>query len=110
VSRDEPLESSIARAIVRYLRSLPEAHARRVHGGAYGSAGEPDVDAVVSGRAVKVEVKRPSQRSRVTPLQRAALRRWEKAGAVAIVACSVDEVRDVLRGEGLVPDATTSRT
>lgn len=94
-------ESAIATSVVKYLRSLPAAHARRVHGGPYGTAGEPDVDAVVSGRAVKLEVKRPETAGNLTALQRAALDRWAAAGAVVGVVTSVDEVRTVLEEHGL---------
>ena len=100
-----PRESNVVDAILRYLRALPDGHARKNHGTQYGTAGEPDVDACVRGRCVKIEVKRPGAAAKVTALQRAALDRWSRAGAVAFVATSVDDVRLVLVGHGLVDDA-----
>lgn len=96
-----PREATIVAAVIRYLRSLPHSHAHKVHGGAYGANGEPDIDACVAGRAVKIEVKRPGGPG-PTPLQKAALQRWERADAVAFVARSVEDVVDRLRTEGLI--------
>lgn len=99
-------EAAIAKAIVRYLRDLPDGYARRVWtGGPQAQGGEPDVDAVVDGRAVKLEVKRPETRGKVTPLQAVALDRWSRAGAVVGVVCSVNEVRALLRSFDLVDEA-----
>lgn len=95
-------EATIAKNIVRYLRGLPYAHARRTwQGGSMAQAGEPDVDAVVDGRSVRLEVKRPETRRRVTPLQAVALHRWSAAGAVVGVVCSVEEVQVLLAAHGL---------
>lgn len=55
-------------------------YARKVHGGAYGNAGEPDVDAVVGGRACKFEAK--TSGTKPTPIQLGAMNRWAKAGAL----------------------------
>lgn len=95
-------EKRISTNIVDYLRRLPRAHARKVHGDPYVTKGEPDVDAVIAGRAVKLEVKRPETRGRVTPHQKRALAAWAAAGAVTGVVCSVDETRALLEEHGLV--------
>jgi len=95
-------EGRISDTIIRTLRSLPESHAVKRPGGPYGAAGEPDVDASVKGRAVKLEVKQPSSRKRLTHHQRRALRAWHRAGAVAAVVCSRDEALDVLAAAGLI--------
>lgn len=97
-----PSEKSISQAIVRYLNDLPTGHARKVHGGPYGTIGEPDVDACISGRCVKIEVKRPETRANVTPHQQRALDAWDAAGAVSFVAVSLVEVVERLVVEGLV--------
>lgn len=100
-----PKETVVSKAIVAYLRGLPQGHARKVHGGAYsGTVGEPDVDAVVRGRPVKLEVKRPGSRTALTRLQRQALDRWEHAGALVGVVVSVDETRALLWTNMLVDD------
>lgn len=94
-------ESTISTAVVKYLRGLANGHARKVHGDPYSAKGEPDVDAVVAGRAVKLEVKRPETRRNVSAHQRLALDRWAKAGAIVAVVTSVAEARAVMRWHGL---------
>jgi len=98
-----PKETTIAKAIVTFLRSLPRSWARKVHGGPYGNVGEPDIDACINGRTVKIEVKRPGAERTVTANQRVAIERWERAGAVAFVATSVEEVQQRLASEGILP-------
>lgn len=73
-------EGEIVLEGINHLRSLPQSYAKKVHGGAMGNAGEPDVDACVRGRAVKLEAKAGSNKP--SKIQQAALRRWEKAGAL----------------------------
>lgn len=74
-------ESAIVADVIAHIQSLPAGHARKVHGGAHGQIGEPDVDACVAGRAVKLEGK--TRREKPTVPQRAALTRWRAAGALA---------------------------
>jgi len=54
-----------------------------------GSKGEPDVQGVLRGRFVAVEVKKPGQKRK--PHQEAYARRIEMSGGIAIVATSPDE-------------------
>lgn len=94
-----PAEATSVSAILRLLRR--HGHAIKTHGSAFGHAGTPDVLGCVRGRMIAVEVKRPGQAA--TPLQAAELRKWEAAGAVALVATSVQQVEDALRAARLVP-------
>lgn len=90
-------ESALSKKIVDYIRSVDGCWARKVYsGGVYATAGEPDIDAVIRGRPLKIEVKLPGRLSTVSALQREALARWAAAGAVAIVVTSVDEVRKIV--------------
>lgn len=73
-------ENEIVLEGINYLRAQPHAYAKKVHGGAMGNAGEPDVDACVRGRAVKLEAKAGSNKP--SKVQLAALRRWAAAGAL----------------------------
>lgn len=73
-------ESEVVSEGINHIRSLPSGYARKVHGGAMGNAGEPDVDACVRGRSVKLEAKAGTNKP--TQVQAAALRRWAKAGAL----------------------------
>jgi hypothetical protein len=94
-------ERAIVRSILAYLNSLPGCLARKRWGGGMGVAGEPDIDACFHGRSVQLEVKRPGETP--TPLQLKRLAEWRRAGAVAGVAHSVGEVREIL--ENISPPA-----
>jgi len=54
---------------------------RKRHGGAYGTSGEPDIEACIDGRSVQIECKAPGNTP--TPLQLKRLQEWEDAGALA---------------------------
>lgn len=88
-------ESEIVTEGIEYIRALPFAYARKVHGSQFGNAGEPDVDAVVHGRAVKLECKAPDG-GRPTAVQMAALRRWQNAGAIAGWFTNTGHVQELL--------------
>ena len=67
-------EGRITERVIAAIRARPNAWARKVHGGPYGTAGEPDVDACIAGRAVKLDVGltfagyvKPSSRMRKNP-------------------------------------------
>lgn len=79
-------EAKITKRIIDYLKG--RGHARKVHQNAYG-AGEPDIDACINGRAVKIEVK--VKGNTPTPKQYAALRRWESSGALCGWVTSIEE-------------------
>lgn len=87
-------ESTIVAGIVRHIKGLTGAHAMKVHGGAFGHVGEPDIDACVNGRSVKIEVKRPGYEP--TDAQFGALRRWQAAGALVGWACSRADAEQLL--------------
>ena len=73
-------EALLRTKAVRRVRELTEpSWARVVHGSVFQDAGEPDIDACISGLAVKIECKLPGNEP--TPLQRASMQRWELAGA-----------------------------
>jgi len=91
--RKKPLEKTITNNIIRYLNSLPACYARKVHSSRYAS-GFPDVICVREGIAIFIEVKRPGNRP--TPLQLSELERWREAGAITLVAYSVDDVKDIM--------------
>jgi hypothetical protein len=95
------LERAIVKAILAYLNDLPHGLARKRWGGGMGVAGDPDIDACVAGRCVQLEVKRPGQQP--TALQVRRLEEWRSAGAIAEVVRSVEEVREILEKNLLVP-------
>ncbi len=87
-------EARLTKALLDYLRGLEKCWARKVHGSRYQDAGEPDLDGCLRGRAIKCEVKMPGKTP--TPVQFAALRRWERAGALAGWVTSREELDDLL--------------
>ena len=86
----DPLENP--RPIVQYLRQCG-AFVINLHGDAY-LIGLPDVIACLEGRFIAIEVKRPKGRAR--KLQLAILKKIQLAGGIAIVASTVEDVRQVL--------------
>ena len=94
-----PLESSIVARILKWLNSQPGAYAFKVHGGRWGG-GQPDIVGSFKGRALALEIKRPGYEA--TALQLATLKKWEQAGAVAVVAYSLEGVKEILKREGLI--------
>jgi hypothetical protein len=76
------------------INGIEGARAVKVHASQMGNGGEPDVDACVRGRSVKVEVKQPGKVP--TPRQMAVLRKWERAGALAGWVTSVEELDALL--------------
>jgi hypothetical protein len=86
-------ETRLVNRIIRWLNDQPSTRARKGHGSVY-QTGEPDVDAVVCGRAVKLEVKLPGEEP--TALQARVLALWEAAGAVVGVVTSLDEAQAIV--------------
>jgi len=76
-------ENSVTAKIIKFMCSEPDCHARKRHGGRFGS-GEPDIDGCVFGRAFKCEVKVTG--GELTKLQATMLDRWRDAGADTTVA------------------------
>lgn len=86
-------EAAVVRAVQTEL-TRRGAWWLNVHGSGMGRNGLPDIVAVYHGRALAIECKSPTGRLR--PLQLHELGRARHAGAIGIVARSVDDVRDVL--------------
>jgi hypothetical protein len=86
-------EKSITSSVLRYLNRLPDTYARKIHGGAY-QAGFLDILCCHRGHCVIIEMKMPGRGP--TDLQKSELAKWERAGAVAFVAHSLKEVKEVI--------------
>ena len=87
-------ESRLVSLILAYLNGLPAGKAIKIHGSQFMEAGTPDVLAVVNGRAVLVEVKTGTKTS---PIQEYRIGQWRDAGAVVVVARSLDDVMAAVR-------------
>ena len=86
-------ETALSRAVQARFKALGGL-ARKVHSSGYTGAGEPDIDACLHGRAIKVELKQPGKVP--TAIQLATLRKWEAAGALAGWVRSVTELNELL--------------
>ena len=71
-------EADIVRAILRYLKTVPNCFCWKEHGGMYGTAGIPDVIACIGGRFFAFEVK--TEEGKATALQESVLRKIQKCG------------------------------
>ena len=91
------LESSIVAAVVRYLKTLPCIFIWKTHGGPYGQ-GMPDIYCLYRGETFWFEVKRPGKTA--TRLQEEKIKALRAAGATAEVVTSLDEVKQIIGGEG----------
>lgn len=88
------MEKDIVRAIMKYLKTLPECFCWKEHGGMYGTAGIPDIICCRKGRFYGFEVK--TQDGKPTELQKSTIRKIRNAGGTALVVRSVDEVKEAL--------------
>ena len=87
--------------VLRYLNSLPDSKFINVHGSVFCERGTPDVLGVIRGRMVLFECKRDAKEA-PEEIQVWRMHQWRQAGAVAECVHSVDQVREILRGEGVV--------
>ena len=89
-------ESDIVKAIIKYLKSVPQCFCWKEHGGMYGTAGIPDIIACINGHFCRFEVK--TDIGKPTKLQESTIRKILAAGGTAVVVRSVDEVKAVVNG------------
>ena len=91
VRAPERSEAGITAEVIAWIKSLPCSYAWKLHSGAMGESGHPDIDGCIAGRAVKIEMKRPGRRP--TPLQMQRLIKWRATGAIAGWATSLKEAQ-----------------
>jgi Holliday junction resolvase len=99
------IEKQIENQIKKYLESIG-AYFIKVHGSMFQRAGIPDILCCINGKFVGIEVKRVG--GIVSPLQTANIMKIQKAGGVAFVAYSVENVRHALRVSGVLPSKLKS--
>ena len=87
-------ESDIVRAILKYLKTVPNCFCWKEHGGMYGTAGIPDIICCYCGKFVAFEVK--TEKGKTTALQDSVISKIQKCGGKAVVVRSVNDVRAVL--------------
>lgn len=87
-------EADIVRAILTHLRSLDGCFCWKEHGGPYGTNGIPDIICCYRGRFVAFEVK--TEKGRPSRLQDAVIHQIGRAGGLALVVRSVEDVKAAL--------------
>ena len=107
------LEKDIVKAILKYLKTVPNCFSWKEHGGMYGTAGIPDIICCYCGRFVAFEVKTipdiiccycgrfvafevKTETGKLTKLQEATIRKIKKAKGQAFKVTSVEEVKQIL--------------
>ncbi len=89
-------EQTIQKNITRYLESIGCYVVKVV---AASKSGVPDILGCYNGKMFAIEVKTPSTRSNVSPLQEYNLKAIRTAGGYAIVAWGVDMVKEYFEKE-----------
>lgn len=87
-------ESDIVRAILKYLKTVPECFCWKEHGGMYGTAGIPDIICCCRGKFVAFEVK--TETGKTTALQESVINKIQICGGKAAVVRSAEDVKAVL--------------
>ena len=94
-----PKEASVVATILRRLNAVPGCKAEKVHGGAFGKRGKPDITGCVLGRRFDIEVK--VGKNRPTPAQLKAIEEWKAVGGIAGWVTSWAETVALFRSYGL---------
>lgn len=87
-------EAALVNAAQRRIRARGDAIVRKVHQAGYGVTGEPDLDACIRGRSVKLEAKQPGKRP--TDAQFKRMREWQAVGALVGWFTSTEELDAIL--------------
>lgn len=90
------LESAIVSKILKHLNKRAGCKAWKNHGSAFSTAGIPDISAVINGRAMHLEGKRPGYYP--TRIQAKTLHELSDCNALAGVVRSVQDVEAILSG------------
>lgn len=91
------IESTIVRAIQRKIPELwPRAYVRKNHGSAYATRGRPDLEVLIDGWFIGLEVKMPGRKP--TASQGREARKIEEAQGFWFCVHSRDEAVEEIRG------------
>ena len=92
-------EGHILECCIKHLKKLKREGLpiewKKVHGSAMTRRGEPDLDVVVCGHSLKIELK--AGNNKATPIQEHRLSQWAKAGATVGVIRTVNELDAVVQ-------------
>jgi hypothetical protein len=88
-------EQALIDQIKAYLNHYPQLFYWKEHGGIYGTAGIPDIIICYKGRFIALEC--TSKNKKPTVLQQVIINKINKAGGVAVVVYSLDEVKELIK-------------
>ena len=89
-------EKALQGKIIRWLKSVPGCFVVKQHGGVYTEVGIPDLICCYKGRFIAFELK--VKNNTTTKIQDFKIDRIRKAGGIAEVIRSLDEVKKVIGG------------
>lgn len=90
-----PREEVIVAAIIKYINSLDGGVAEKVQGTSM-SSGKADINACYKGKSIRIEVKTPDHGNKASEKQKLNLKRWEKAGAICLIAYDLETVKTAI--------------
>lgn len=88
------LEKDLVGEIKKYLQNKQDIFFWKEHGGQYGTAGIPDVIVCYKGKFIAFECKKPG--GKPTLLQKIAINKIIKAGGIALIVHSLEEVKQII--------------
>lgn len=92
-------ETKIVKKCLAFLKEKYPGFYFKTHGGPYQRAGLPDIIGVHEGRFIGVEIKCPGKEGELTDLQAKVLDRIRRAGGIAFMATSPQQVDQLLKEE-----------
>lgn len=90
-------ESDLQSRIIGYLRGRGDCYVVNFGGSASSAKGTPDLLVCFQGRFLGLEIKQDISKYDITKTQRIRMRQIRKAGGVAKVVTSLQDVIDLLR-------------
>lgn len=91
------LEKVVVNNIRDYIKEdYPTSVVIKIHGGMFQAAGIPDLICCINGQFVGIEVKLPGKEKNLTKIQQHWIDLIKKAGGVAFMATSVEQVKEML--------------
>lgn len=96
-----PKESSFQSQALVYLNSINGCVAENVSGNS-AQSGRADINGCINGRSFRIELKVPDHGNTPSKKQLYDLLRWQKAGALVMVAYTMDDIKLVFRRDGSI--------
>jgi hypothetical protein len=96
-----PKESSFQSQALVYLNSINGCVAENVSGNS-AQSGRADINGCINGRSFRIELKVPDHGNVPSKKQLYDLLRWQKSGALVMVAYTIEDIKLVFRRDGSI--------